>query len=229
MSNKTKLVIAAHPDDEVLGCGGSIAKWSSEGCQVVVLILGEGITSRFSGDTAKVADEVQKLHQKSRKAADLLGVVQLHILDFPDNKFDTVPLLRIVKEIEKTIQQYEPTEVYTQHGGDLNIDHVITYRATITATRPLEGCPVDTVYAYEVASSSEWAFNSLANPFTPNCFVDISDYTDVKLKAMSLYDTEVRVFPHPRSPEALQTQAEWRGIQGGMRAAEAFQIIRMRK
>ena len=220
------LVIAAHPDDEVLGCGGTIARLSREGHAVHVAILGEGITSRFSqrGDADPAL--VRALHSKSQQAADLMGAAGLSLFSLPDNRFDTVPMLDVVKIIESLVERLAPEAIYTQHGGDLNVDHVVTYRATLTATRPMQDGPVKAVYAYEVASSTEWAFQQFSPPFQPNVFVDIGETLGAKLQAMACYESEARTFPHPRSPDALTAVARRWGSVVGVPAAEAFQLVR---
>ena len=220
------LVIAAHPDDEVLGCGGTIARLAAAGDAVYVAVLGEGITSRYGRREQAGANAVRALHARSRQVAELLGVRELVSHELPDNRFDTVPLLEIVKLLEDLIERLRPEVVFTQHGGDLNIDHVQTYRATLTATRPMTGCPVRRLYAYEVASSTEWAFTQFDPPFHPNVFVDIEATLEMKIRAMELYETEARAFPHPRSPEALRAMAGRWGSVAGLQAAEAFELVR---
>ena len=220
------LVIAAHPDDEVLGCGGTIARLAKEGHDVFVAILGEGITSRYAQREEAHQGLLRALQERSGKAAELLGARELFRHQFPDNRFDSVPLLEVVKFIEDLVGRLRPDVVYTQHGGDLNIDHVVTFRATLTATRPLAGCPVKAVYAYEVASSSEWAFQKFSPQFQPALFFDISGTLELKIKAMELYDSEVRPFPHPRSPESLRAIARRWGSVSGTGAAEAFEVVR---
>ena len=224
--NKIILVIAAHPDDEVLGCGGTIARLTVEGHDVYVAILGEGITSRY--DKREQVDQgiLKELQDRSRKAAKLLGVKELCLYDFPDNRFDTVPLLNIVKAVEKLINRFQPQIVYTHHGGDLNIDHVITHRAVTTATRPIENCPVKEIYAFEVPSSTEWAFGQFKPSFQPNVFMDISTTLETKIQAMQLYESEIQLFPYPRSPEAICAIAHRWGSVVGREAVEAFELIR---
>ncbi len=220
------LVIAAHPDDEVLGCGGTIARLAREGHQVYVSILGEGITSRYSQRDQADQAQVKRLRDHCREAARLLGVKELFTADLPDNRFDTVPLLDVVKIIEGLVEKISPHAVYTQHGGDLNVDHRVVYRATLTATRPLPGGPVRALYAYEVPSSTEWAFQTLGSVFKPNVYMDISDTLELKLQAMQLYEGETRLYPHPRSPEALRANARRWGSVVGLEAAEAFESVR---
>jgi LmbE family N-acetylglucosaminyl deacetylase len=220
------LVVAAHPDDEVLGCGGTIAKLSAEGHAVSILILGEGVTSRY--DKPEQADKklLSKLHADAEKAGKSLGAKSVTLANFPDNRFDTVPLLDIIKAVEREVERVKPEVVYTQHGGDLNIDHQYTFRAVLTATRPMKDCPVKKVLAYEVGSSSEWAFQQFAPVFHPNVFEDIGTTLEKKITAMESYESEARAFPHPRSPEALRAQAKHWGSVAGLPAAEAFVLVR---
>lgn len=219
------LVVAAHPDDEVLGCGGTITRLSQEGHNVYIAILGEGVTSRYQHQEEADQGQVKALHARSQQVAELLGAKDLFLYNLPDNRFDTVPLLDVIKIIEELIERLQPEVVYIHHGGDLNIDHVIMHRAVLTATRPMIDCSVKEVYAFEVPSSTEWAFQQF-QPFRPNVFMDISTTLETKLKAMKLYESEGRAFPHPRSPEALRALAQWRGSTAGLKAAEAFELIR---
>jgi LmbE family N-acetylglucosaminyl deacetylase len=220
------LVIAAHPDDEVLGCGGTIARLALEGHQVYVSILGEGITSRHSQRDQADRAEVKGLRDRCREVAQLLGTKDVFFCDLPDNRFDTLPLLDVVKIIEGLLQKISPGVVYTQHGGDLNVDHQVIYRATLTATRPLTAAPVSAVYAYEVPSSTEWAFQKIEPVFKPNVYMDIADTLELKIQAMQLYGGETRPYPHPRSPEALRGIACRWGSVVGLQAAEAFESVR---
>lgn len=221
----TMLVVAAHPDDEVLGCGGTIARCAQEGHDVYIAILGEGSTSRHASREQASGQEVDALRVDSRRAAELLGARDVSFHDLPDNRFDSVPLLDVVKIVEELIDRLAPEVVYTQHGGDLNIDHVCTYRATLTATRPMAGLPIKAVYAYEVASSTEWSFQRFSPVFHPNAFVDIGETLAIKLEAMAAYRSEARAFPHPRSPEALKASATRWGSVIGCEAAEAFDLV----
>lgn len=220
------LVVAAHPDDEVLGCGGTMARLAAEGHDVYIAILGEGITSRYTKREDADLALVEELQGCSARVAKLLGARELFTYSLPDNRFDTTALLDVVKIIEDLVRQLAPEVVYTQHGGDLNVDHGVIYRATLTATRPLEGCTVREVYGYEVASSTEWAFQRFSPPFHPNSFVDISGTLETKIQAMQCYESEARPFPHPRSPEALRAIARRWGSVVGLQAAEAFELVR---
>lgn len=220
------LVIAAHPDDEVLGCGGTIARMAQEGHSVYIAILGEGMTSRYSKREEADQELLESLHTRSRQVAMFLGAKDLFMFNLPDNRFDTVPLLEVVKIIETLVERLKPQSIYTQHGGDLNVDHAVVYRATLTATRPALGAFVKQVYAYEVPSSTEWSFAQFAPVFQPNVFVDISATQETKIQAMQMYESESRPFPHPRSPEALRAIAQRWGSVAGLAAAEAFCLIR---
>jgi LmbE family N-acetylglucosaminyl deacetylase len=225
MMNKPMLVIAAHPDDEVLGCGGTIVRSTQEGRQVHIAILGEGLTSRQPTREETDPAGLEDLALTADKVGAFLGATAVHRFGYPDNRFDQVPLLDVAKTIETLINELQPSQVFTQHGGDLNIDHAVTFRATMTATRPLAGSPIRALFAYEVPSSSEWAFEKFAPRFDPNQFVDITSTIDQKVRAMAMYETESRVFPHPRSPEALKAIARKWGSTVGFGAAEAFQQI----
>ena len=221
----TSLVIAAHPDDEVLGCGGTIAKLASRGEEVHILILATGLTSRVGFDLEKSPDALKTHLERTRKAGALLGAKKVNFAGFPDQKMDTLPLLAITKRIEAEIESITPQTIFTHHGGDLNLDHVITFRATLTAARPMAGNMVRAVYAYEVPSSTEWAFQKFEPKFQPNLFHDIAETLPKKIKAMQIYESETREFPHPRSPEALEAVAKRWGSACGLKAAEALETV----
>jgi len=222
----TILVVAAHPDDEVLGCGGTIARLAQEGRDVYIAILGEGITSRYHQREHADQKLVEALRHQSQQVAELLGARDLFLYNLPDNRFDTVSLLDVIKIIEELVERLQPEVIYTHHGGDLNIDHVVVHRAVLTATRPVAGCPVREIYAFEVPSSTEWAFGQFHSTFRSNVFMDISATLETKVRAMALYESEVRPFPHPRSPQTLQAIARRWGSVVGVEAAEAFELIR---
>ncbi len=226
MVNKKILIVAAHPDDEVLGCGGTIARLAKKGYDVYISILGEGITSRYNQREAADPKLVKELHKQSRQVTEILGAKDLFLYSLPDNRFDTVPLLDIVKIIEGLIEKVKPSVIYTHYGGDLNIDHQITSRAVLTSTRPVKNHPVKEIYTFEVPSSTEWAFGQYQGGFNPTVFVDVSKTLDIKIKAMEIYDSEMKSFPHPRSSKALNALAQYRGINVGLEAAEAFEIVR---
>ena len=221
------LVVAAHPDDEVLGCGGTMAGHAAAGDSVSVLILGEGMMARGNQGRQEHEGKItERLREDARKAACILGVKETVFLDFPDNRMDSVPLLDITKSVEEVIGRILPEVIYTHHPGDLNVDHGVVSRAVLTAARPLPGSAVTAVYAFEVLSSTEWAFGPGFEPFRPNCFVDIERHLAAKIAALRAYGTEVRPCPHPRSVEAVTSLAKWRGSQSGLSAAEAFCLLR---
>ena len=217
----TVLVIAAHPDDEILGCGATMARHAAAGDEVHVLIVGEGETSRGAGGDA-VADR----GAAAKAAAKAVGAHAPRMLGLPDNRLDSLALLDIVQPIEKAIDAVRPDTVYTHHAGDLNIDHRIVHQATVTACRPLPGQRIRALYAFEVLSSTEWS-GQVGPAFAPNCFVDVVDHMEQKLTALRCYDSEMRPFPHARSYEAVQALATLRGASAGLAAAEAFLVIRL--
>ncbi len=222
----TILVVAAHPDDEVLGCGGTILRHAAEGERVAVSFMAQGMMSRVRPGSEDAGEErVGRLREDTRKAAAFLGIEDLVFFDFPDNRMDGVDLLDVVQAVESCLERFDPRIVYTHHEGDLNVDHGVVARAVVTATRPQPDQRVEEVYAFEVLSSTEWAFGT-GRDFRPNCFVDIEKQLERKIEAMSLYETETRRFPYPRSPDAMRHQARLRGSQSGLEAAEAFQLIR---
>ena len=219
------LIVAAHPDDEVLGCGGTIAKLAVDR-PVHIVILGEGISSRYDARQEADAASLQQLRGDAEAVAAMLGAKSLTLEGLPDNRFDELPLLDVIKRVERLVKALKPTVIYTHHPGDLNIDHLVTFRAVMTATRPTAGCPVRDIYTFEVGSSTEWAFQQFEPVFRPNVFVDISETLDVKVAAMARYESEARVFPHPRSGQALRVAAQRWGSVTELPAAEAFHLVR---
>jgi LmbE family N-acetylglucosaminyl deacetylase len=220
------LVIAAHPDDEVLGCGGTAARLVSEGHEVHFAILGEGVTSRHAQRADADESQLIRLHRQARAAAAQVGVKNLVLHKLPDNRLDTVALLDVVKIVEELVDRVKPEAIYTHHAGDLNVDHGVIHRAVLTATRPVAGQTVLEIYAFEVPSSTEWAFQRIEPAFHPNVFVDITRTLEKKIAAMECYESEARKFPHPRSPEALRAVATRWGSVVGCAAAEAFELVR---
>ena len=208
------------------GAGGTIARRVREGHEVYIAILGEGITSRYADREDADAGLLDSLHSDSAKVGELLGAKDVFLYGLPDNRFDTVPLLDAVKIVEELVDKVRPDTIFTQHPGDLNVDHGVVFRAVMTGTRPTAGQVVKTVYAFEVASSTEWAFQRVSPPFRPNAFFDIQDTLELKIEAMELYESEKRPFPHPRSPESLRAIAQRWGSAVGFQAAEAFELMR---
>jgi LmbE family N-acetylglucosaminyl deacetylase len=229
LNRKKILVIAAHPDDEVLGCGGAMARFVTEGCEVYTLILGEGVTSRDKErDRAERENEITELRKQAENANNILGVKKVYAFDFPDNRFDSIPLLDIIKTIEKIKGSVQPDSVFTHHQGDLNIDHQITFKAVVTACRPVKDESVKEIYSFEIPSSTEWNAPSSLTYFMPDYFVDVSKSLKVKINALKEYETELRDFPHPRSLKAVELNAKLWGVKMGFEAAEAFKTIRIR-
>ena len=227
--NKRILIIVAHPDDELLGIGGTICRLKSEFNAIVgVVILGEGITSRAdTRDVKKWKSELELHRSNIYDAKQILGYDDLSLHAFPDNRFDSVALLDIVKILEEEVTTFKPDVIFTHHETDLNIDHQYTFNAVITATRPLEDKPGISIFTFETPSSTEWQLGKLNNRFQPNFFIEI-DEIELKKKtdAMECYMYERRDYPHPRSTEALLTLAKLRGFQNGKKLAEAFMMIR---
>lgn len=215
------LVVAAHSDDETLGCGGTIARHVLAGDHVEVLFLTDGVGARGSKKA-----EAQARNLAASSALDILGVQRTGNLNLPDNRLDTVPLLDIVKGVASFAETCAPDTIYTHHVGDLNIDHRIANQAVLTAFRPDPAQSVRSIYSFEVCSSTEWAFATLGEVFVPNLYVDISETWERKERALAAYSDEMRAFPHARSSESLRALAVCRGSSVGMHMAEAFMTIR---
>jgi LmbE family N-acetylglucosaminyl deacetylase len=221
------LVVAAHPDDEVLGCGGTIARHADAGDQVQVLIVAEGATSRQQQrDRNQATGELSALAQAAQQSGAILGAQGVELLDLPDNRLDSLDRLDLIKQIEERIAHHQPQVVYVHHAGDVNVDHRRLHEAVVTACRPTPGQPVRRLLSFEVASSTEWQPPGSALPFQPNWFVDISAQWSRKREALAAYASEMRPWPHARSLEALEHLARWRGAQVGVEAAEAFHLLR---
>lgn len=229
------LVIIAHPDDEVLGMGGTILKHAKNGDRVTVAYLTTGITSRRSinyktnpkyeptkKQEANMQKQINELRSDAKKVCKFLKVKKTMFFDYPDNELDTISLLKIIKTVEKLVKETKPERIYTSHFGDLNIDHRIVYESVLTAVRPTE-LTVKEILCFELLSSTEWSFSY---EFKPNYFIDIKNELENKIKAMKLYKNEIRKYPHPRSVESIKhTACKW-GTVSGFFAAEAFQLIR---
>ena len=227
MTGDSVLVIAAHADDEVLGCGGTIARYVSEGSDVHILVLADGVTARDADYQPKSRlRDVEDREAVARNAASILGASPPIFLRLPDNRCDSVPLIEVVKKIEKVVDSLRPETIFTHHANDLNVDHRVAHIATLTASRPQPGMCVRSIYAFENLSSTEWAPAGLGEKFHPTRYVDIGAHTQAKLEALAAYYTEVRSFPHPRSPEAVESLWRTRGAQVGVQAAEAFVVVR---
>lgn len=224
----TTLVIAAHPDDEILGAGGYVAKLSKTGEEVHHLILAEGATSRDTQrDASAHSSELSELARCAEKAAEIVGASSVALEAFPDNRMDGIELLDVVKVIEQHITKHRPHRVLTHANSDVNIDHRVIHDAVIAATRPQPGNAIRELLFFEIMSSTEWRPPSSLPPFAPNLFVDISNHLETKLKALRAYDAEMREWPHARSIEALEHLARLRGATIGVAAAEAYAVGRI--
>ena len=222
--NKKLLIVAAHPDDEILGCGATVAQLVRDGFSAYALILGEGITSRDPKRNAeKRRNELKELKIHMGNAHKRIGIRKSYVHDLPDNRFDTVAFLDIVKLIEDVKDEVKPALIFTHYENDLNIDHRITYKAVLTAARPLASEVVKEIYCFEVLSSTEWSFQY---PFAPDTFFDVKKTINNKLMALKEYKTELRQYPHPRSLEGVELSAKYWGQRVGLHYAEAFKTVR---
>src|SRR5574344_634826 len=225
--NKKILIVATNPDDEILGCFGTVARLIKEGYEAYTLILGEGKTSR---DEKRVVDnkknEIEILNSEIKKANDTIGIKKTFIYNFPDNRFDSVDLLDIVKVISKVKEELKPDIIFTHYENDLNIDHQIIYKAVITATRPMQNESVKEIYSFEILSSTEWNYPL---SFLPDTFFDIEDTLDLKISAMKEYKSELCIYPHPRSIEGIELNAQYQGMRVGKKYVEAFKSVRVIK
>ena len=219
--NSTIVIFAAHPDDDILGCGGTIAKLIQQGSKVHVVFMADGESSRE--DIVDIDNLILQRKQNAKKALKILGCDSIVFFDFPDNRLDSIELLDLVKRIEKIIDVYKPGTIFTHYAYDLNIDHQITHNAVVTACRPQPKYCVKELLFFEVPSSTEW---NLTEAFMPNYFVDISSTLSLKIEALNVYKNEMKSFPHPRSIKAIESLSYYRGASSGCEAAEAFIIGR---
>lgn len=227
--DKRIMVVVAHPDDELLGLGASMHKLIEKAnVDTHVVILGEGITSRSDKRDVSIWKNELEIHNKNiEKARQVIGYHQVSTYDFPDNRFDTVSLLNIIKVVEKEKSQFNPDIIFTHHGGDLNIDHKRTFDAVMTACRPIEREVVKSIFTFETPSGTEWISSNDPHHFIPNFFISFDENDlEAKIAGMEVYQFERRPYPHPRSPEALRIQAQRWGIVIGRQYAEAFCLVR---
>lgn len=226
-SNERLLVVAAHPDDEVLGCGGTIAKFTSIGASVKVAVFADGVGSRFNLLDANHDIQSRKRRDDMEKAHKILGIKEYEIFDYEDNRFDRVPLLDLIKKVELILKAYSPTIVVTHSSSDLNIDHQRLHEACVCACRPLPGATVKSLFFFEVPSSTDWRPAQSRGQFSPSVYIDISDFITSKLESLHCYRDEMRDFPHSRSYDAILNLAKYRGASVGVSAAEAFECGRI--
>lgn len=212
--------MAAHPDDEILGVGGAAALHAGKGDEVILSVMCEGISVRYSQDRH---EEVQA---QSRKAAAILGVADVHLGGLPDQRLDTLPISQVAEHVERLIEKHSPEVIYTHFAGDLNADHRVLTEAVMVAARPYSAPCVKEILMFETPSSTEWSAPELTTQFRPNTYVDISSTLQRKLDAFACYTAEVREYPHPRSLRALEERARYWGSLMNRAAAEPFQIVR---
>ena len=220
--NKSVLVIAAHPDDETIGCGGTILRHIDNEDTVNIITLTDGVGSR---DSLSGSDK-KKRNDAANNAIKLLGANWVGCGTFPDNNMDSIPILQIIKFIESFKKKYYPDIIYTHSPNDLNVDHGIAAMATLTAFRPEPSEKYNEIRFFEVASSSDFSVKQLNRKFEPNLFVNISNYLKIKIEALKCYDIEIRDYPHSRSYKKIEALAEYRGAQSGLNFAEAFEVVR---
>jgi len=216
-------VVAAHPDDEVLGCGGLIASKARSGLEVSVVFVSDGVTSRPAN---LGQSEIETRRKAAKLAAEVLGIKNAYFGDFPDNQLDSVPILQVVQFIEGILKIEKPDTVLTHFGGDLNVDHRIVNQAVLTACRPTPQQGVKNILFFEVPSSTEWQVPNDEQAFVPNWFEDISQTLVLKIRALEMYEFELREWPHPRSVKGVEHLAHWRGASCGVDAAEGFVLGR---
>jgi N-acetylglucosamine malate deacetylase 1 len=219
--SKTIMIVAAHTDDEALGCGGTIARHVAEGDIVYAVFMADGVSSRgYVGQNDHARRNVA-----AENARAILGIRENFYLGLPDNRLDSIPLIEVIQPLEEILHNLQPHIIYTHHHGDLNVDHRIVHQAVLTACRPMPGSCLQAIYAFEVMSSTEWA-TPMLEPFVPNHYVEISDYLNTKIDALRAYQLEMREAPHSRSFNHLECIARHRGHSVGVMAAEAFVTVR---
>ena len=213
------LVVAAHADDEVLGCGGTISLCAKEGMDVHVIFMTDGVSARADGNAGA-------RQEAAKSACSNLGAHTPRFNQFPDNAMDTVPLIEVARVVEAVVQEIQPVTVFTHHYGDLNVDHEVVHRAVLTACRPQPGHCVKNLLTYSVRSSTEWSIASPDRAFRPSLFVNITTTLSSKIEALKAYSMELRPSPHSRSLEAVEGEARLVGSCCGIHAAEAFMVTR---
>lgn len=222
LSNEKVLVIAAHPDDETLGMGGTIHKLSKLGSRVRVVFLSDGVSSRN-----EIRESLESRRAAATDALKVLNCSDVYFYDYPDNSMDAVPFIKIVKAIEQNINDYGPTVLFTHFPQDLNVDHRITSKACLVAARPKVNRKIKSLIYFEVQSSTEWNFGG--DQFIPNMFVDISNSFEIKMEALRQYQVEIEPFPEARSFVGIEARCTVRGVTVGVSKAEAFQIAFLRE
>ena len=221
------LIVAAHPDDEILGCGGTIIEHIRKKDDVGIVIVSEGITARDKKrNYEKKKEKIIKLSKISKKIATDLKVKFIKFFSFPDNRLDSVNLLDVIKKIEEIILNFKPNTVYTHHSSDLNIDHCLVNKAVLTACRPYPNQSVQKILTFEIPSSTNWGEISQNSVFVPNYYQEITNSFKKKVEYLNMYKDEIRDWPHARSIKAIESLAIYRGSTVGVKMAEAFQLVR---
>lgn len=220
------LVFAPHPDDEVIGCGGAIARYVAEGDDVHVCIVTRGKPPVYNHSRKVLEKHPHDLFAEIEESHSILGIKRTHYFQFPAAMLETVPRHELNGKIDDLVNRLRPNVVYMPHFGDLNKDHALTAEAAMVAVRPTKGFVVKAVYGYETLSGSEWSIPHAANKFIPNVYIDIGMYLNKKIEAMKCYRSQLCNFPNPRSLEAIKALAKYRGSTMGAEAAEAFMLIR---
>ena len=211
------LIIAPHPDDEVLGCGGIVAKHTKERDEVYLCIVTKAYHPDWSEEFLKNRPE------EIEKSNEILGIKKTYFLDYPTVKLDTIPQKNLNEAISKVVNKVNPDIFYIPHKGDLNKDHRLVFESSLVATRPINQ-KVKRILSYETLSETEWGQS--IEPFIPNVYVDISETFEKKIEAMKAYESELKQYPHPRSLEIVEALAKKRGSEVGVNFAEAFILIR---
>ena len=219
------LVIAAHPDDEVMGLGGTIARFSDEGVECHLLIVTDGSSAQYRASD-HLQDIIDAKKEETKNCANVLGFKSIHYGELPDMRLDKTLHIQINQVIEKVIDEVRPDTVFTHFWGDVNRDHQEVYKSTLVVVRPVKGQVVKELYCYKVPSSTEWTPNKADTMFMPNYFVNIEKYAEQKYKAFSCYSTELREYPHPRSVQHLREIDTAAGLRVGLLAAEEFVMLR---
>ncbi len=221
---KNVLIVAAHPDDEVLGCGGLIAKYNPKGVNFRIIIIGEGSSCRFENPKSDSALNAIDLRKKfAINSFRILGITNFEFYDLPCGRFDQIPIIEINKIIEKNISSFSPDSIFTHSNHDVNNDHKVIFNATMMSSRPGIFKSISRVFTYEVPSSSEWSFDT---PFCPNYFEEITEnMIETKFNALSCYESEIKPYPFPRSLQSIKALAMYRGTQSGCFFAESYHLI----
>ncbi len=214
------LAISAHPDDETIGAGGTLAKHVAAGDEVYWVVATQAYTPRWPQHV------LDRASQQIDEVQEFFGIKQVFRLGFPTMHLNTIPSIDLASALQQVVDEVRPDVVYTTPRNDVNEDHRAIFDATLIACRPLPGSSVKRLLSYEIITTTRFGSPSGCQMFEPNVFVDISDYLETKVQAMAIFETELREFPHPRSLEGLRILCRERGMSVGIEAAECFELIR---